>query len=307
MRPEVAGVGISHPDRVMFPAAATTKLGLARYYESVADWLLPHLADRPLTLVRCPTGVRGNYPASTKSPDCFFMKHSKLWAPPALRRVRIREKTKIGEYLIADTLAAVVGLVQMDVLEIHTWNSCFARVEQPDRIVIDLDPGVGVEWRRVIDAARLVRQLLTAMDLASFVKTTGGRGVHVVIPIQPRHTWDTCLEFARAFAETLVRRAPQIFTARFAKSGREGKILVDYLRNNRTNTSIAAFSTRAKPEAPVSVPLAWAELSATKPPDRFTIATVPQRLSRLRADAWKDYWTTRQRLPRGAVRALESL
>jgi bifunctional non-homologous end joining protein LigD len=306
-RPVIAGIGISHPDRVLFPAAGATKLDLARYYESVADWILPHVADRPLTLVRCPTGVRGNYPASTKSPDCFFMKHSKVWAPPSLRRVRIREKTKIGEYLIADSVAAIVGLVQMDVLEIHTWNSRFSRLEQPDRILIDLDPGVGVDWPRVVDASRFVRHLLSAMDLASFVKTTGGRGLHVVVPLVPRDDWKTCLEFARAFAETLVRRAPEMFTARFAKLGRERKILVDYLRNNRTNTSIAAFSTRAKPNATVSVPLAWTELSAAKRPERLTIATVPQRLSRLRADAWKHYWSTRQRLPRGAVRALETL
>src|SRR5437764_6250919 len=126
MRPTVAGIGISHPDRVLFPAAHATKLDLAHYYESIADWIVPHVVDRPLTLVRCPTGVRTS---STESPDCFFMKHSKVWAPSSLRRVRIREKTKVGEYLIADSLSAIVGLVQMDVLEIHTWNSRFARIE----------------------------------------------------------------------------------------------------------------------------------------------------------------------------------
>jgi bifunctional non-homologous end joining protein LigD len=263
--------------------------------------------DRPLTLVRCPTGVRENYPASTKSPDCFFMKHSKVWAPPSLRRVRIREKTKVGEYLIADSLAGVVGLAQMDVLEIHTWNSTCARVEQPDRIVIDLDPGREVAWPVVVSAARLVRQLLTAIQLEAFVKTTGGRGLHLVVPLVPKADWSECLEFARAFAAMVVRRAPALFTDRFVKVGREKKILVDYLRNNRTNTSIAAYSTRAKPDAPVSVPLAWTELAAAKPPDRFTVATVPQRLARLRRDPWKQYWTTRQQIPRGAVRALETL
>ena len=304
MRPTIAGIGISHPDRVLFPAAGATKLDLARYYEAIADWIVPHVVDRPLTLVRCPTGVRSS---STDAADCFFMKHSKVWAPPSLRRVRIREKTKLGEYLIADSLAGIVGLVQMDVLEIHTWNSRFARIEQPDRLVIDLDPGDRVDWPAVVEAARFVSQLLTAMDLESFVKTTGGRGLHVVVPLVPRADWSECLAFARAFAETVVRRSPDLFTARFAKVGRERKILVDYLRNNRTNTSVAAFSTRARPDAPVSVPLAWNELSPAKPPGRFTIATVPQRLTRLRADAWKDYWTTRQRIPRGAVRALETL
>jgi len=292
---------------VLFPAAGTTKLDLARYYETVADWILPHVVDRPLTLVRCPTGVRAKGSASPRSPDCFFMKHSKVWAPRSLRRVHIREKTKVGEYLIADSLAGIVGLVQMDVLEIHTWNSRFARLEQPDRLVVDLDPGVDVEWPEVVRAARLVRELLTAMDLECFVKTTGGRGLHVVVPLTAKADWSECLEFARAFADTVVRRAPALCTARFAKLGRERRILIDYLRNNRTNTSIAAFSTRAKPHAPVSVPIAWNELSPAKPPDRFTIATVTQRLTRLRADAWKEYWTTEQRISRGAVRALESL
>ena len=145
------------------------------------------------------------------------------------------------------------------------------------------------------------------MDLESFVKTTGGRGLHVVVPLAPRADWSECLEFARAVADTLVRRAPEQFTARFAKVVRERKILVDYLRNNRTNTSVAAYSTRAKPDAPVSVPVAWSELSPAKPPDRFTMATVAQRVARLRADPWKSYWTTRQRIPHRAVGALERL
>ena len=156
-------------------------------------------------------------------------------------------------------------------------------------------------------AARLVRELLTATGLESFVKTTGGRGLHVVVPLTPKADWSECLAFARAFADTAVRQAPTLFTAQFAKLGRERKILIDYLRNNRTNTSIAAFSTRAKPDAPVSVPLTWTELSPTKPPHRFTVATVPQRLARLRSDPWKPYRTTRQAIPRGAVRALETL
>jgi bifunctional non-homologous end joining protein LigD len=305
-RPKVAGVGISHPDRLFFPAVPATKIDLARYYDAIAEWVLPHLVDRPLTLVRCPAGVSarssGNAPG-----ECFYMKHSQVWAPAAIRRVRIREKTKIGDYLIVDTIAALVGLVQMGVLEVHTWNSQFADVEHPNRIVIDLDPGPRVGWPAVVRAARLVRELLEALHLESFVKTTGGRGVHIVVPLQPRADWAGCLAFARAFAETLVRQQADIFTAEFAKAGREGKILVDYLRNNRTNTSVAAYSTRAKPQAPVSVPLAWRELTAAKTPDRFTMATVPGRLARLRADPWKAYWCARQTIPRTAVRALERL
>jgi bifunctional non-homologous end joining protein LigD len=304
-RPIVAGVGISHSDRIVFPAIGATKLDLARYYERIAEWVLPHLADRPLTLVRCPNGVRAD--AGRRGPDCFYMKHSNIWAPAGVRRVRIREKTKIGEYVIVDSLPALVGLAQMNVLEIHTWNSRYADVEHPDRIVIDLDPGHDVGWREVVAAAKLVRAMFTALDLESFVKTTGGRGLHVVVPLVPRADWTECLEFARAFAQALVRERPALFTERFAKAGRDDKILVDYLRNNRTNTSIAAYSTRARPEGTVSVPITWTELSRLSSPAQFTMVTVPRRLERLRADPWKAYWTTRQRLPRDAVRALERM
>jgi bifunctional non-homologous end joining protein LigD len=305
-RPIVAGVGISHPDRIVFPAIATTKLDLARYYEQIASWVLPHLADRPLTLVRCPNGVSAG--AAKRGPECFYMKHSNVWAAPkGIRRVRIRERTKIGEYVIVDSLDALVGLVQMNVLEVHTWNSRAADVEHPDRIVMDLDPGVDVGWRAVVAAATLVRHVFATLELTSFVKTTGGRGLHVVAPIVPGAHWAECLAFARAFAVALVRRQPDLFTERFAKAGRSDKILIDYLRNNRTNTSIAAYSTRARPNGSVSVPIGWSELSRPTTPDRFTMATVPARLARLRADPWKAYASTRQRLPRDAVRALEAM
>src|SRR5438552_10320138 len=304
-RETVAGVSISHPSRVLFPAARVTKLDLARYYESIADWVLPHLIDRPLTLVHCPKGIPAS--GARKGVDCVFMKHAKLWGPSAIRRERIREKTKVGEYLVVDSLPALVSLAQMDILEIHTWNSRCARVEQPDRIVVDLDPGERVGWDAVVGAAILVRRLLETLNLLSFVKTTGGRGLHVVVPLVPRADWTTCLEFARAFAAALVRRRPAMFTERFAKIGCDNKILVDYLRQIRNNTSIAAFSTRAKPHATVSVPIGWAELSRLRTPSRFTIATVPQRLARLKADPWQTYWDAKQTLPRAAAAAFENL
>src|SRR5207253_2730605 len=168
---------------------------------------------------------------------------------------------------------------------------------------VDLDPGVDVEWPEVARAARLVRELLTAMHLECFAKTTGGRGLHVVVPLTPKADWSECLEFARAFADTVVRRAPALFTARFAKPGRERKILIDYLRNNRTNTSIAAFSTRAKPGAPVSFPLDWEELTPRLDPLRLTVRSVPRRLARQRVDPWAGYFRARQRLRAAALRA----
>jgi bifunctional non-homologous end joining protein LigD len=277
--PAVAGVRLTHAERVLYPDAGLTKLDLARFYESIAEWIVPHLAGRPLTLVRCPEGVAG---------ACFYMKHSKVWAPPALRRVEIAEKTKIGDYLIADDLAAVVSLVQMGVLEIHTWNSTADRLERPDRIVFDLDPGPSVAWPRVVEAARLVRAALGALGLRSFVKTTGGAGLHVVVPIVPERDWSECFAFSRALAERLVAERRRELTTAMPKRGRERKILIDFFRNNRTNTSVAAYSTRAKPRPTVSTPIAWDELSPRLRSDHYDVETVRRRLARLRADPWAD-------------------
>jgi bifunctional non-homologous end joining protein LigD len=283
----VANVAISHPDRVLYPDRKLTKLDIARYYESIAKWIVPHVAGRPLTLVRCPEGIAG---------DCFFMKHSKVWAPKALRRVRIKEKTKLGEYLIADDISGIVGLAQMGVLEIHTWNSVFEDVERPNRLVFDLDPGDDVEWPAVVRGARMVRDALTALKLESFVKTTGGRGLHVVVPLTPHADWTQCLDFSRALSEQFEVAQPELYTTAFAKAGRSRKILIDYLRNNRTNTSIAAYSTRAREGAPVSVPLTWEELRVSTDPSSFSVVTLPKRLAKLKTDPWAGYWKCRQKL-----------
>jgi bifunctional non-homologous end joining protein LigD len=292
---EVAGVVISHPDRPLYPEPELTKLDIARYYASVSDWIVPHVAGRPLTLVRCPEGIAG---------ECFFMKHSKVWAPSALRRVRIKEKTKLGEYLIADDIAGVVGLVQMGVLEIHTWNSVFEDVERPNRIVFDLDPGDDVEWASVVRGARMVREALAALQLDSYVKTTGGRGLHVVVPLMPHADWSQCLEFSRALSERFEEAQPDLYTTAFARAGRERKILIDYLRNNRTNTSVAAYSTRARPGAPVSVPITWEELRTSLKPQGFTVITVPKRLAKLKKDPWDGYSKGKQKLTAQLIRAV---
>jgi len=281
----VADVSISHPDRVLYPDLKLTKIDVARYYESIREWIVPHVAGRPLTLVRCPEGIRG---------ECFFMKHSKVWAPKALRRVRIKEKTKRGEYLIADDISGIVGLAQMGVLEIHTWNSVFEDVERPNRLVFDLDPGEDVEWPAVVRSARMVRDALNALKLESFVKTTGGRGLHVVVPLTPHADWKQCLDFSRALSEQFEQAQPELYTTAFAKAGRSRKILIDYLRNNRTNTSIAAYSTRAREGAPVSVPLTWEELRVSTDPNSFSVVTVPKRLAKLKTDPWAGYWKCRQ-------------
>jgi bifunctional non-homologous end joining protein LigD len=283
----VAGVRLTHPDRVLYPDPGITKRALAEFYASIADRILPHVAGRPLTLVRCPEGL---------AKECFYMKHSMPSAPAALRRVKIREKTKVGEYLVVDDLAGIVSLVQMGILEIHTWNSLASRVEEPDRIVFDLDPGPAVGFQRVMAGARLLRESLRAVGLESFVKTTGGKGLHVVVPLGPGHGWDETFGFSQRVAEEIVRQDPRTYTDSMPKAGRQDKILLDVLRNNRGSTSVAAYSTRARPAAPVSVPLSWEELQPDLRPDRYTVENLHRRLASLPADPWARYFTLRQRL-----------
>jgi bifunctional non-homologous end joining protein LigD len=290
----VSGVRVSHPGRLIDAASGFTKLDLVRYYDAVADAMLPHVLGRPLTLVHCPEGLAG---------ECRYMKHSKLWAPAAVRRVRLREKTKVGDYLVVESRAALLSLAQMGVVEIHTWNSRVARVEEPDRIVVDLDPGPRVPWPSMVDAALRVRAGLSALGLESFVKSTGGAGLHVVVPLVPERPWTECLAFARGFAAAAAAHDRALFTTSFARAGREDRILLDYLRNNRTNTSVAAFSTRARPGLPVSVPLAWDELDAGAPP-AHDVRSVPRRLERLRRDPWGGYGRSRQILEADAMAAV---
>jgi bifunctional non-homologous end joining protein LigD len=284
----LTSVNITHPDRLVFPELGLTKGDIANYYEAVAPRMLPHLRDRPLTLVFCPKGV---------DQGCQYLRHSKVWGPKAIRRIRIREKTKIGEYMIADTREALLSLAQMNVLEVHTWNSTADHIEKPNRIVLDLDPGEKVQWEAVIAAARLIRSMLAELKLKSWVKTTGGRGLHVVVPIVPERDWSVCLEYARQIATVAVEQNAALYTTDFRKQGREDKILIDYLRNNRTNTSISAFSVRARQGAPVSMPIDWNDLRPSHGPERFTVKTSVAYLKRQQADPWRDYWRIRQRLP----------
>ena len=291
MNVTLRGIRISSPDRLVFPELGLSKLDLARYYDHVAPRMLPHVQGRPLTLFWCPNGVDGT---------CRYMRHSKVWGPSALRRVNIREKTKVGEYLVADTEAAIVALAQLGIVEIHTWNSTTEALEHPDRVIWDLDPGPDVTWPRVVEAAKMLRAALDVLGLDSWVKTTGGNGLHVVVPIRPSRDWSECLAFARGVAQALERSAPDAFTTAFGKRGRERKILIDYLRNNRTNTSVAAFSARARAGATVSMPIAWSDLTSKQPV--FSVPSMQRALRR--ADSWRDYWTTKQRISRRAFAAV---
>lgn len=294
----VAGVTVSHPHRVLFPDQGVTKLALARYYEQVSPWLLPHLQDRPLTLVRCPEGY-------TK--DCFYQKHANHTVPDTIHRVKFSKAHGGSRYMIADSLSAVIGLVQVGVLELHTWGATQDELDRPDRIIVDLDPDPTVPWRLVIEAAQLVRTLLNELDLACFVKTTGGKGLHVVLPIERVHTWDEIKAFSKQLADHLVRLIPDRFVANMSKQQRKGRIYVDYLRNTKGATAIAAYSTRARAGAPVSVPLAWEELSVDLRSNHFTVDNVVARLTGLKRDPWRNYATVRQRLTRKMKDALKGI
>jgi len=219
--------------------------------------------------------------------------------PQAIGRVEIEEDGDRATYMVADTLEAVLGLVQMGVLELHTWGATRDRLDRPNRLTFDLDPDPSVPWSQVVEAARLTKTLLEELDLACFLKTTGGKGLHLVVPIQRSCDWKEAKDFAKAVADHLVATIPQRFTSNMAKRARKGKIFIDYLRNARGATAIAAYSPRARPGAPVSVPIAWDELSADLTSEHFTIMNVPDRLTRLRRDPWKGYDESAHRLTAG--------
>ena len=297
--PVVLGQTISNPGRNFYPDLGITKLGLARFYEAVGAAMVPHVRDRPLTLVRCPEGVTG---------ECFYSKHVATGARSPLAKIMIKERDtdadKPEPFLVIRDHAGLVALAQLGVLEIHTWNSTDRAVDFPDRFVMDLDPGPDVPWAEVIEAARLMRDVLRAVGLESFVKTTGGKGLHVVVPMAPVLTWDASLELSRAIAGLVVKQHPRRYTTALPKAGREKKILLDYLRNHRGATSVAAFSTRQRPTATVSVPIAWDELGTGLRSGDFDIITVPQRLAKLGADPWAGYWNNPQTLRPDVARLL---
>jgi bifunctional non-homologous end joining protein LigD len=290
----VGGVKVSHPERVIDASTGVTKLELVRYYESVADWMLPHLKGRPCSLVRGPTGVGG---------ELFFQRHIE-----SLQLMEVKELDAAlwpghAPLLEVATKKALIAAAQLNVIEFHTWNAHVPRiargVDRPDRVIFDLDPGEGERWERVKEAATLVRGLLQELKLQSWVKTSGGKGLHVVVPIAPdapRDDWETVKSFAQAVVQQLTQVIPQRFTARMGAANRVGKLFVDVLRNNHGATTAAAFSARSRPGLGVSMPLAWDDLTAVKRSDQWTVRTAREHLSFQSVDPWKGYWTCKQTL-----------
>ena len=291
---EIAGIKLTHPDRILYPDQGITKRDLAHYYEDIVDWIMPHIEGRPLTLVRCPAGHKK---------QCFYQRHTRESLDPAIHSLPIREKGSAVPYIYIDSLAGLTALVQMGVLELHTWGARQERIERPDRLIFDLDPDPAVSWQGLREAAQRLRSRLSDVGLGAFVKTTGGKGLHVVVPIAPKQSWDFAKEFSKAVAESTVREAPDRYIATMSKAKRKGKIFIDYLRNARTATAICAYSTRARSGAPVSVPLRWEELSEDVRTE-FTIRNVPQRLTRLRQDPWEEYEAARTAITRSMMKRM---
>jgi bifunctional non-homologous end joining protein LigD len=290
----VAGIAITHASRVVFPDIGATKLDVARYYEAVADVMIPHLRDRPLSLLRCPDGVGGT---------CFFQKHFGRNELQSLSRISVQERKGKMEYLVLHGTGSLVELAQHGIVELHPWGCRADDLERPDQVIFDLDPDPSVAWSAVVETALALEQHLGDMGLVSFAKTTGGKGLHVVVPLQRKATWAEVKEFARAFAESVVEAAPSMFTANPLKRLRKGKIFVDYLRNDKGSTAVAPYSVRAREGAPVSMPMPWSEITEKLAPQRFTLRTVPALISK-RADPWRDMSKTRQTITARARRAV---
>ena len=262
-QPTVAGVIISSPDREVFPAAGITKLEVARYYEAVADRLLDHAADRPLSLVRLPEGLSG---------ERFFQKHAGKGFPDAIKSVPIEESNgETKDYMFVKDAAGLVGAVQMGTIEFHIWGARRDRLDRPDRLVFDLDPDEELDFSVVRRAAFDMRDRLADLHLPSWPLLTGGKGIHVIVPLRRTANWETVTLFSRTFAGLCAQSEPNLYTATMSKTKRKGRVFIDWLRNDRGSTAIAPWSLRAKPQAPVAVPTNWTALAKVKSADKVVL------------------------------------
>ncbi|HEY0414095.1 MAG TPA: non-homologous end-joining DNA ligase [Allosphingosinicella sp.] len=290
MTPEriVAGVRLSNPDKILYPEQGITKGALADYYVAVADRLLPHVADRPITMVRCPTG---------QGRKCFYQRHAGSGVPEQLGEVTIPGFEE--PYLYIRDLPGLVAMVQMGVLEMHPWAVTVERPDRADRIVFDLDPDEGLGFAEVIRAALEVRDRLAALGLESFVKTTGGKGLHVVVPVEPTAEWREVKSFAKGVSAAMAADSPERYLTKISKAERVGRIFIDYLRNDPTSTAVAPYSTRSRAGAPVAMPLRWDEVKPGLDPCDYVLRTVPALVKRQRADPWAEMLELKQKLPDG--------
>jgi bifunctional non-homologous end joining protein LigD len=296
---EVDGVRITHPDKVLDAKTQLTKQQLARYYSAVAKAMLPYIAGRPLSLVRCPDG---------NSKPCFFQKHAGPGLPDGVGTVPIKSKES-GEtepYITIDNAKGLVGLAQMGVMEIHPWGSRNDALETPDRLIFDLDPGDGITWNELVTCAIVVRDLMKQLGLESFVKSTGGKGLHVVVPIKAEREWPEVKTFTHDFVRMMEAAHPKLYVTKVTKTARKGRIYLDYLRNERGATAVAPYSPRAREGAHVAMPLSWVELKKMDRPE-FAVANFDSWKARLRRDPWAKMLTMKQTLTAQMMRAVGDL
>jgi bifunctional non-homologous end joining protein LigD len=283
----VAGVAISNPDKLLYPEAGVSKLDLAHYYEAIGKLLVAQVRDRPLTLVRCPNGW---------DKPCFYQKHANEGVSEFVERIDIRDSRGVQPYMMANDVRAIVALLQMGVLEFHPWGSRASDLDHPDRLIFDFDPDEALEYDKLVEAVAVLRKLLDSIELEAFLKTTGGKGMHVVIPIAPTRTWDEVKAFCGAVADMIVKAFPDRYTSSMAKTRRPGRIFIDYLRNVQGATAGAAYSARAKRGAPVSMPIDWSELADDVRFDRFNVKNVPGIVASRKRDPWARMPRVRQSL-----------
>ena len=284
-----ADSGITHPERIVYPRDEISKGEVADYYRAIASWMLPELANRPLSLVRCPDGLQGH---------CFFQKHHAATLGKRVHAIELSQKDGDREpYVYIKDVDGLLELVQMNTLEFHPWGARVDRPELADRMVFDLDPGEGVEWKAVVAAGRDVRARLLEAGLQSWVRLSGGKGLHVVVPIKRGPAWSRVKAFCEAFADALAARAPLTYLATASKAQRKGRIFIDWLRNARGATSVTGWSLRARDGAPVAMPLSWTELARVRGPAAYDIRTAQKRAASLKRDPWADLSSCRQSLP----------
>lgn len=286
---DLSRLEITHPDRILYPDQGITKRDLMLHYARVARWMLPHVVRRPLMLVRCPEG---------EGQQCFHQKHPSAGMPKAVQQVVVQQKNGPEAQLMIADVEGLLGLVQMGALEIHVWGCHAETLDTPDQLVFDLDPDVGLAWERVQEAAHALRQMLEERGLPTFLLLTGGKGVHVVVPVKPTTPWEEAKQFSKRIADALVQAAPTKYLATMTKQKRQGKIFLDYLRNGRGATFVCPFSTRARSGAPVAVPISWAEFDAGIRPGQVNLQNLSARLESLKEDPWRDFGENRSVLPK---------
>lgn len=293
-REQIGEVSVSHPERVIDEQSGTSKAQLARFYAEIADWLLPDVRNRPVSLLRAPGGVGG---------EQFFQKHAERLAIPNIRHLDADLDPGHDRLMAIDSVPALVGAVQMGTIELHTWNAAYASIERPDRLILDLDPDPALPWRAVLEATRLSLSVLDELGLETFVKTSGGAGMHLVVPLARHVDWDTLKAFGKAISQFMASELPDRFSARMGPKNRIGKVYLDYLRNGRGASTVAAYSVRARPGLPVSVPISREELGQLRDSKQWHIGNLQERLAKLKGDPWAGY-ATRQRITKAMWRKL---